>query len=239
MNDNRIKLKNKARMAGLLYLIMAITGGYGIMYVPSQILVAGDLQLTTDNILNKEFLFRTGILSNLICQTVFIFLVLKLYQLFKDVDKQLTRTMFALVLVAVPISFFIIFNQLYALLLLKEEFLKIVDSKQIQTLTMTLLKMYEYGIYTIGIFWGLWLIPFGQLVYKSGFIPKILGLFLIVGGLSYVIDATTFILFPNFQYLTTNLVGITSSIAELSMVLWLLIKGVNPSKTEIITNSES
>ena len=86
--------------------------------------------------------------------------------------------------------------------------------------------MYEDGIVIIGIFWGLWLIPFGQLVSKSGFIPKILGILLIAGGISYLIDVSAFILIPKFHAQTTVLVAVTSGIAEISMVLWLLIKGI-------------
>lgn len=230
MDEKKSILKKTARIAGVLYLIVAITGGYGIMYVPTQIIVTDNLAATTNNILNNEFLFRSGIMSNLICQTVFIFLVLTLYRLFEQVDKLLTRTMCALVIVAVPIAFLIIFNQLYALLLLKEGFMKSFQPAQEQSLTMMYLKMYDYGNGIIAIFWGLWLIPFGQLVYKSGFIPKILGVLLIVGGTTYVLDTFTYVLFPGFHTITSAVVGITSSIAEISMVLWLLIKGVNDNK---------
>jgi hypothetical protein len=227
--EEKTTLKKTARIAGLLYFILAITGGYGIMYVPFKLIVKDNLASTTNNILNNEFLFRTGIMSNLICQTVFVFLVLTLYRLFEQVNKRLARTMFALVIVAVPIAFLIIFNQLYALLLLKEGFMKTFEPAQVQTLAMAFLKMYDYGNSVIGIFWGLWLIPFGLLTYKSGFIPKILGILLIAGGTAYVLDAFAFILFPEYLSLTNILVGITSSIAELATVLWLLIKGVNNS----------
>lgn len=230
MENKTINLKRQAHISGFLYLILAITGGYGIMYVPSQLVVRGDLVLTTSNLLNHEFLFRSGILSNLIAQTVFLFLVLSLYKLFEKVDKGLVRTMFALVVVAVPISFFIIFNQLHALLLLKEDFTKLVEPKQMQVTTMSLLRFYDYGTVVIGIFWGLWLIPFGQLMYKSGFMPKVLGILLIVGGLAYVIDAATFVLFPDWHGFTGGIVGIASSLAEISTVFWLLIMGVSSKK---------
>ena len=237
MDEKKTTLKKTARTAGLLYLIVAISGGYGIMYVPTQLIVTNDPASTTSNILNNEFLFRTGVMSNLVCQTVFIFLVLALYRLFEQVDKRLARTMFSLVMVAVPIAFLVIFNQLYALLLLKEGFMKTFEPAQVQSLTMWHLKMYAYGTSVIGIFWGLWLIPFGQLVIKSGFIPKILGILLIVGGLSYVLDSITYILFPGFHSITGTVVGITSSIAELSMVLWLLIKGVTDTRSKTLSNT--
>lgn len=226
MTHEQINLKRTARIAGLIYLFIVITGIFGIMYVPMQLIDSGNLLFTMRTILKHEFLFRAGIMSNLICQTLFVFLVLQLYKLFQDVSKHLSRTMFALVIVGVPIAFLIIFNQLFALLLLKADFMKTFKPAQLQSLVMAFLKMYNYGNVVIGIFWGLWLIPFGQLVYKSGFIPKIFGILLIIGGSAYVIDAFTFVLVPDYHYSVTGIiVGLTSSVAEIAIVFWLLIKG--------------
>jgi hypothetical protein len=233
MNDQQQSLKKTARIAGLLYLLLAITGGYGIMYVPSQVVVRDDIAATASNILNHEFLFRSGIMSNLICQTLFVFLVLTLYRLFEQVNVRVARTMFALVLVSVPIAFFIIFNQLYALMLLKEQFMTVFQPAEIQALAMSYLAKYNYGNSVIGIFWGLWLIPFGQLVWQSGFIPKLLGIFLILGGVAYCLDVVAFVLFPDYRSLTGSIVGITSSVAEIAMVLWLLIFGVRQKSVQV------
>lgn len=227
MAQEQINLKRTARIAGLIYLLIVITGIFGIIYVPMQLIDSGNLPFTMRTILKHEFLFRAGIMSNLICQTLFVFLVLQLYKLFQDVSKHLSRTMFALVIVGVPIAFLIIFNQLFALLLLKADFMKTFKPAQLQSLVMAFLKMYNYGNVVIGIFWGLWLIPFGQLVYKSGFIPKIFGILLIIGGSAYVVDAFTFVLVPDYHYsVTGTIVGLTSSVAEIGIVFWLLIKGV-------------
>lgn len=227
MDQDQINLNRTARIAGLIYFFILITGIFGIMYVPMQLIDSGNLPLTFRTILRHEFLLRAGIMSNLVCQTLFVFLVLQLYKLFEQVSKHLARTMFALVIVGVPIAFLIIFNQLFALLLLKEDFMKGFPSDQLESLIMAFLKMYNYGNVVIGIFWGLWLIPFGQLVYRSGFIPKIFGVLLIIGGCAYVVDAFTFVLFPSYHYSITGIiVGLTSSVAELAIILWLLIKGV-------------
>ncbi|MFH6997060.1 DUF4386 domain-containing protein [Flavobacterium sp. FlaQc-57] len=227
MDQDQINLKRTARIAGLIYFCILVTGVFGIMYVPMQLIDSGNLPLTFRTILRHEFLFRAGIMSNLVCQTLFVFLVLQLYKLFQQVSKHLVRTMFALVIVGVPIAFLIIFNQLFALLLLKEDFMKGFPPAQLQSLIMAFLKMYNYGNVVIGIFWGLWLIPFGQLVCRSGFIPKFLGILLIIGGCAYVVDAFTFVLFPSYHYSITGIiVGLTSSVAELAIILWLLIKGV-------------
>jgi hypothetical protein len=223
-------LKNTARVSGLLYLMLAITGAYGIMYVPSQLVVTDDSAQTMNNILQHEFFFRSGILGNVIGQTAFLFLGLSLYKLFEGVSQSLSRTLLILITASVPISFFIIFNQVYAVSLLKESFIQQLDPAQMQLMTMSFIKMYSYGNLVIGIFWGLWLIPFGKLVCESGFMPKLLGALLILGGTAYVIDACTFILFPGAQHITTIFVAILSSIAELFAVIWLLAIGTREMK---------
>ena len=141
----------------------------------------------------------------------------------------------AFIIASVPVAFFIIFYQVSALSILKDGLMTSFDQVQQYSQAMANLKMFENGIVLIGIFWGLWLIPFGQLVYKSGFIPKILGVFLIAGGISYFIDVTVFILIPEFHKQTNILVAVISSIAEFSMVLWLLIKGIKADNQTLIT----
>jgi hypothetical protein len=226
IQENYKAQKKIARVAGLLYFILAITGAYGIMYVPSSIIVMNDSAATTSNIIANEFLFRTGIFSNLVCQTTFIFLALALYNLFKEVSEKLAKMMVALVIVSVPIAFLIIFNQLLILITLKEGFMTSFEAIQQQSMAMIFLKMYNQGNVVIGIFWGLWLIPFGLLAYRSIFIHKIVGVLLVIGGISYVVDASVFVLVPAFHPTTATLVAIFGSVSELSAVLWLLIVGV-------------
>lgn len=230
IQENYKAQKKIARVAGLLYFILAITGAYGIMYVPSSIIVMNDSAATTRNIIANEFLFRTGIFSNLVCQTTFIFLVLALYNLFKEVSEQLAKMMVALVIVSVPIAFLIIFNQLLILITLKEGFMTSFAAVQQQSMAMIFLKMYNQGNVVIGIFWGLWLIPFGLLAYRSIFIHKIVGVLLVIGGISYVVDASVFVLVPAAHSTTATLVAIFGSVSELSAVLWLLIVGVRERK---------
>jgi hypothetical protein len=228
-------LKTSARVAGVLYLMNAITAAIGIMVIPTRLIVKNDITLTAQNILSHEFLFRFGILCSFMSQIVFLFLGLTLYKLFENVSKQLSGTLLAFIITSVPVAFFIIFYQVSALSILKDGFMTSFDQVQQYSQAMANLKMFENGIVLIGIFWGLWLIPFGQLVYKSGFIPKILGVFLIAGGISYFVDVTVFILIPEFHKQTNILVAVISSIAEFSMVLWLLIKGIKSDKQTLIT----
>jgi hypothetical protein len=236
MKTNQKKI---ARIAGILYLINAITGATGIIIVPGKLIVPNDIAATALNIINNEFLFRIGILSSILCQIVFIFLALTLFNLFENVSRNLTRTLLTLVVVSVPVAFFLIFNQLEAFGILQNNYMTSVELIQKQELAMSKLQIYQDGVVLIGVFWGLWLIPFGQLVYKSGFIPKVLGVFLIAGGSSYLLDVCVFILIPEFHRQTNIMVAVISSIAEVSMVVWLLIKGIKTdNETPIISKAQ-
>ncbi len=216
-----------ARTAGLLYLMLAITSAYGLMYVSSQIYISGDAIATADNILANEFLYRSGIFSNLISQAIFIFLVFTLYRLFKEVNIQQARIMVTLVIVSIPIVFVSEVFEIIALLILKGEALKALDPQLRPEWAMLFQKMNSTTTLVAVLFWGLWLIPFGQLAYKSGFIPKVIGILLIVGGVAYVIQVATALLFPEFKSIVSKWTSIFPTVAELSTILWLLIKGVS------------
>lgn len=222
MNSN----KKTARIAGLLYFLFLVLGIFSFFYVPSKIFVDANATLTANNIIAFESLFRIGIASNLIGQIIFIFLVLALYRLFKSVDEKYARIMVTLVVISVPISFLIILIQIAPLILLSgADFLKVFDPNQLNALVMFFLNLYNYGIIIVGIFWGLWLYPFGYLALKSGFIPKILGVLLIIGCFGYLIDSFSFLLIPSCYNTISNFTTIPISIGEISMIFWLLIKG--------------
>jgi hypothetical protein len=222
--------KKTARLAGLLYLFLAITGAYSLMYVPSQIMVRGDAAASAGNILSHEFLFRTGIISDLISNTIFVFLVLLLYRLFRQVNRHQARLMVALVLVQIPTVFIMEGFNIASLMILKGGILKTYEISQQQDLAMLFIKINYYGTMTLEMFWGVWLIPFGQLVYKSGFIPRILGVFLIINGIAYIIVSFTFVLLPGYMDLVSKLTMPLLFLGEIPIMLWLLIKGVNEKK---------
>jgi Domain of unknown function (DUF4386) len=223
--------KKMARNAGFWYLLMAITGPIGLLYVPSKLIVPGDAAGTANNIMASESLFRIGIASNLVCQIAFIFLALALYRLLKGVNHGHALLMVAFVLVSVPIAFLNMLNPLSALLLLSgADFLTIFEPTQLHALAMVFLNVQEYGTMIVQIFWGLWLLPFGWLVFKSGFFPKILGVFLIIAGFGYVAHSFTFLLFPRYGDTVSSFAAVPEAIGELSMVLWLLIIGAKDQK---------
>ena len=219
--------KKTARNAGILYLFLAITGAFGIMYIPMVIVIPTDPVSTAKNILDNGGLFRLSIFSQMISQTIFIFLILTLYRLFREVDLKNARLMVGLVFVAVPIAFLNTLNQIITLNLLGgDSFLGAFNKGQLQAMAMVFLNLSNDGIALAQIFWGLWLFPFGLLVIRSKFIPKWIGYLLIVACFGYVLNSTAHFLLPNYVALVAPFTAVAGTVAEFSIILWFLIKGV-------------
>ncbi|HET9261515.1 MAG TPA: DUF4386 domain-containing protein [Vicinamibacterales bacterium] len=230
-------INRTARLAGALYLAAMPFGFFGIMYVPSVLLVPGDPAATSRNILASEWLFRSGTVSHLIGQIIFIFQVLALYRLLQPVNKNHAVLMVILVLVGIPIAFLNEVNHLAALRLLSGTDDGAFTSTQRYAQAMLFLDMREYGIGVAHVFWGLWLLPLGFLVFRSVFLPRLLGILLMIGGAAHVIDAGTQLLFPGVPTVSqfTFAFAILAAIGELLFALWLLIKGVNVKRWQQIT----
>lgn len=229
--------KKNARIAGILYLALAITGAFGIMYIPIAILVPTDPVATAKNLLDNEALFRLSMFSQLISQTIFVFLVLTLFQLFRDVDLKNARIMVGLVLVSVPIAFLNTLNQIITLHLLDGgSYLGGFDREQLQAMAMVFLNLNNDGIALAQIFWGLWLFPFGLLVIKSGFIPKWIGYLLIVACFGYLANSTVHFLLPNYATYVAPFTAVAGMVAEFSIILWFLIKGVKGAGLKLVGN---
>ena len=233
MEINSGSLKNTARLAGLLYLFLIITGVYGIMYIPSKIIVPGDSVSTARNIISNELLFRTGVLNDIISNTIFLFLVLVLYRLLKLVNENQAKLMFALVMVQIPIVFMMEAFNITSLMILKGDILKTFELSQRQDLAMLFLNINDYGTLPLEMFWGLWLLPFGVLVFKSEFIPRVFGILLVIGGIAYMVGSTTGILFPSYSSFIKYPTLLLVAIGEISITLWLLIKGVKIKEQKI------
>ncbi len=211
-----------ARVAGFLYLLMVPLGFFG-MYGHSHLIVPGDAVTTANNIMASESLFRLSIISALIVQVVNVLLVLVLYKLLKPVSKNLALLMVIFFLVSVPITMLNELNQFAGLLLLSgADYLAVFEADQLQAQMMLFFNLHEHGIHIAGLFWGLWLFPMGYLVFKSGFLPGILGVLLIIGCLGYLIDSIRFFFFPGFEPIV-----LYTFWGELLFPLWLLVKGVN------------
>jgi hypothetical protein len=221
--------KKQARVAGILYLMLGPFAPFAFVYVPRTLIVRGDAAATASKIMASESLFRLGIVSSLLASIIMIFVVVALYQLLKLVNKNMAALMVVFVLIAVPIAMLNELNQLGVLLLLHgADSLKIFTADQLHALVMLFLDLHKRGSLIAHIFWGLWLFPLGYLVFKSGFLPRILGVLLIIGCFGYVIQSFASFLLSNFKM---NIIFFTSW-GELLLPLWLLIKGVNVEQWE-------
>jgi len=212
----------RARVAGALYLVANIFAPFTLLYLPSRFIVRGDAAATANNVIASESLFRFGIVGNLFTFIANIFLALALYQLLKVVNKNMASLMVILFLVGVPIAMLNELSQLAILQLLGgADYLKAYPTDQLQALAYLLLRLHDQGLLIAHIFFGLWLLPMGYLVFKSGFIPRIVGVLLVITGVGYVVQS-----FAAFLGYNVNIILFTG-LGELVFLLWLLIKGVN------------
>jgi hypothetical protein len=225
-------IKKDARFAGLMYLLL-MTAPLRLVYIPSAVLVRGNAAATAHNIATHETLFRLGIVSDLFTGTAAIFLVLALYRLFKGVDQGKAVLMVILgSLVSTPIYFLNTLNDVAALLLAKgSDFLAAFSRPQQESMVMLFLQLHKHGVLANEVFWGLWLLPFGALVFKSGFLPRFLGVWLIVGGLGYVAISLTGFLMPQYEDLVAR-IAFPGMLGELAILLWLLIRGAKEPAVE-------
>jgi hypothetical protein len=221
---NARAINKTARIAGFLYLILAVCGGFAEFFVRQNLIVAGDAVTTVNNIVASESLFRLGFVSELIGQVVFVFLVLALYRLLAPVDRNQAVLMVLLVVVAVTITCLNMLNQFAALLLVNGSgYLSVFTPDQIDALAMLFLNLHKVGYLIAQVFFGLWLLPLGYLIYKSGFLPKLIGILLMVACFGYLLDVLIFALLPDVELVVSEF----TFVGELLLLLWLLIKGVN------------
>jgi hypothetical protein len=228
-------LSKNARIAGFLYLLLVIVGPLRLMYIPMTLFVHGNASATANNIAAHETLFRLGIVGDLFCGTIIIFIALALYRLFKGVDQNLAVLVVILggVLPA-AIDFFIVLNDAAALILVRgADFLSVFGKPQRDALAMLFLRMHDQEMLAAEIFWGLWLFPLGILVYKSRFLPRFLGVWLMINGLGYLAMSFTGLLLPHYANAVGNITFPVLT-GEVAFVLWLLIKG---AKEQIVDAS--
>lgn len=234
MREAEKSIRQQARRAGLLYVVMALIAPIGLMYVPGKLIVAGNATATADNIRASEGLLRIGIASELIHQAVAVFLVLALYRLFKPVDDMLAKQLLILgALVSVPIVFVNVLNDAAALLLVSgADFLAVFGKLELDALAYLFVRLHSQGITVASIFWGLWLFPFGLLVIRSRFIPPVLGYLLMIAGVGYLASAFTTLVLPHFAPLV-NKVALLLELGELPIIVWLAIWGARPRPPEV------
>jgi len=231
---------NPGRAAGFLYLLLVIFAPVRLIYIPSKLFVAGNATATANNIATHETLFRLGIVSDLFCGTILIFLVLALYRLFKGVDQNLAVLMVIVggVLPA-AIDFFNVLNDAAALVLVRgADFLSVFEKPQRDALAMLFVRLHHHEIVAAEILWGLWLFPLALLVYRSRFLPRFLGVWLIINGFAYLILSFTGLLLPQYEDMFSN-IAFPAELGEVALMLWLLIKGAKPQPLDAAASSSA
>ena len=218
-------LKKAARIAGAVYLSLVLTAPFSLLYVPGKLIVRGNAAATASNILTHEMLFRLCIVSELLSSVIFICLGLALYRLLSGVNKTWAGAMVALVLVSAAVGFLTGLNYVAALTLFRgDDFLAVFEKPERDALAYLFIRLHNQGEFMNEIFWGLWLLPFGMLVYRSGFLPRFLGVWLMLACFGWLVLSLIALLFPPY-YETAFKIAQPVMLAELAIMLWLLIKG--------------
>ena len=207
-----------SRITGIVYLFIAFAGMFGIGYVPA-LIEAGDINATIGNLVANEVTIRWAIMAALLTQLGHLFLVLMLHNILAPVSATASKLMVVLVLVGVPIAMLNEASYGVVLSLLQDEV-------RTPSLISAFLDFHNYGIVIVQIFWGLWLFPFGYLIYKSDFLPKIIGVTLMIGCFGYLADSLIYFFNPSFSISF----AVYLFWGELIVLFWLIIMGVDAKK---------
>jgi hypothetical protein len=197
--------RNPGRVAGFLYLLLVVAAPLRLIYIPTKLFVHENATATSNNITAHELLFRLGIVSDLFCGTILIFLVLALYRLFKEVVRG-------------------------------ADFLFVFEKPQRDALAMLFLRLHRQEIVAAEILWGLWLFPLAILVYRSRFLPRFLGIWLIINGFAYLAMSLTGLLLPQYEHAVSN-IAFPAQLGEIALMLWLLIVGAKPQPPAVAASS--
>ena len=225
--------KRLARIAGVLYLLVAVFGGFAFGYVLTKVYVPGQPATTAANVVANSGLVRIGVVADPFQATVWVFLAMTLYILLKRVQQSAARAMVVLVAVGAAIT---CLNDVFQF----ESVRVATDGAYVAALgtagssaqVLLLLDIHHYGFLIAQVFFGLWLVPLGYLAYKSAMFPRTLGVVLVMGGACYLIGVLAVFLVPDFGEKINTVVTIPSAFAEISMVLYLLVIGVRTAKQD-------
>jgi hypothetical protein len=218
-----------ARVAACIFLVIFFLGMSTELFIRPGMIVPEDAAVTVRNIAASDSLFRLSLMSDLLRQVLLMALPLMLYKLLKPVSKAMASLMVIFALVGVSISMINELNH-FAVLLLSSNggYLTAFNADQLNTLVTFFFELRKYGTYIPQLL-SVWVLLLGCLVFKSGFLPRILGILLMLGGVCYTASAVLFFLFPN---LDTMILGLFAFIGESVFYLWLLVKGINVEKWE-------
>lgn len=222
------------RLAGLLYLVVVATGLFSLAYVPGQLIVSGDVQATLDRIATSEPLFRQGIAAFLLMQVAFLLLPFALYPLLRPSGQRAAILMVALAVTSVPLGLSALTHRLDLLSLLAEPGISgILGPAQVKAEAALSLEAYRNGLHVTKLFWGLWLLPFGWLVFKSRSLPRVLGALLMLGCFGYLAQVFGALLVPGYaESAIARYAPLPAAIGEIGSCLWLLVFGARSSRVD-------
>jgi hypothetical protein len=225
-----VSLRTAALVAGLGLLVMAILAAFANFYVLPNLVVPGDAKGTADNIMASGGLFRIGICSFLVAAVLDVVVAWALYVLLKPVNRSLSLLAAWFRVVYAAIFAMAISNLISALLLLNgSAYLNAIETDQLQAQAMFFLSAFDYG-WEIGYaFFGLHLVILSYLVFRSGYMPRWLGLLLTLAGLGYLVDTFGKLLLPNY----TLTIAQFTFVGELLLLIWLLWKGIRGFDREL------
>jgi len=222
-----IRSPNKlARITGILYFLVILTGVVSEIMVRNFMIVPGDMTTTVKHITSYELVFRVGFVISLARFAIFILLVLALYKLFEPVNKDWSLIMVAFALVSISIGMVsLLFLYAAPLLLSSNGYSALFTTDQWHAQVLFFINLQMLGDKASQIL-TVWLLPLGYLIYKSGYFPKLLGILMVVAGLGYLTDFLIFFLLPNLNWQVAGF----AFLAELPFPLWLLMRGINIEK---------
>jgi Domain of unknown function (DUF4386) len=230
-----------ARVAGFLYLLSIVVGFADLIYLPDRLIKSGDAVATAHNIATHEFLLRLAIAGDLVSGVVWLSVVLALYQLLKNVDRTQAALMVILgAFMQVPLYFVNVLNYVAALLLVTgAQYRAVFSDPARDAMAMLFLQLHYYELLASFVFAGLWLFPLGVLVYNSRFLPRTLGVWLVINGFAWLAVCFTGFLAPGYSQIVGT-ITFPMTLGEIAIALWLAIIGArtlggSASKTELVT----
>lgn len=231
--SNEIDMKKTARTAGLLYLIIIITAGFAEGAVRTELLVPGDAGATASNIRGAETLFRLGFASDLLAFLADTAVSILLYLLLRPVSRSVSLIAASFRLLAHPaIGAVNLLNHFAPVLLLNGVYSEALGEPQVEALSLFFLEAHGMGYLIAGAFFGAHCLLLGWLLFKSPLFPRIIGIFMAVAAAGYLIESFGTPLAPQYEAVYGWIVLVPAVLAELSLCLWLLIKGVRSTPTE-------
>jgi hypothetical protein len=228
---------NPGRIAGFLYLLLVVFAPFRLIYIPSKLFVRENATATANNIAAHEVLFRLGIVTDLFCGTILIFLVLALYRLLKGVNQNQAVLMVILGgVMPATIDFLNVLNDAAALMFVRgPDFLSEFEKPQRDALAMLFLRLHHQEVAAAEVLWGLWLFPLAILVYRSRFLPRFLGVWLMINGFAYLAMSFTGLLLPPYEGMVSN-IAFPALLGEMALMLWLVIKGARPLAVNLVSD---